>query len=275
MQSVLTIAGSDSGGGAGIQADLKTFQELKVFGTCVITAITAQNTQTVYSIQAVDINIITDQLRAVLEDFDITALKIGMLYSQEIIQAISPMLKTINKPLIVDPVMISKSNAILLSTNATQAFKQNILPITYLITPNIPEAEVLSNMKITSEQDIQNVAHQLLQQGAKNVLIKGGHLDDSQFAQDYLYTDDKVFRLSTPRINTPNTHGTGCTYSAAITAFLANGYSLLGAVIEAKKFIQMAIENPLHLGHGHGHGPINHFAYQEITSKSKVDVYEY
>ncbi|QRN41297.1 MAG: bifunctional hydroxymethylpyrimidine kinase/phosphomethylpyrimidine kinase [Neisseriaceae bacterium] len=273
MKSVLTIAGSDSGGGAGIQADLKTFQELNVFGTSVITAITAQNTQHVYSIQAIDINIIADQLKAVLNDFDICAIKTGMLYSKDIIRTISSILKTTNKPLIVDPVMVSKSKATLLDIHAIEEFKQNILPMAYLITPNIPEAEVLSNMKINSKQDIQNIANRLIEKGVKNVLIKGGHLHHDEFAEDYLLNDNKIFYLRTPRVNTSDTHGTGCTLSAAITALLADGYALLDAVIEAKKFIQMAIENPIHLGHGHG--PINHFAYHKITPKVQIEVQTY
>lgn len=259
----LTIAGSDSGGGAGIQADLKTFQELGVFGTSALTAITAQNTLGVHAVQPVDIGIVTAQIQAVLSDFPVKAIKTGMLFSAEIIETIANELKgypTI--PLVVDPVMIAKGGASLLQHEAVVALRNHLLPVATLITPNIPEAEVLTGQTIRSERDMENTANMLLSMGASAILLKGGHREDVPHAEDLFMTaSGEHFSMRSKRIVTQHTHGTGCTFAAAITAELAKGYSLEEAVLTAKHFIHVAIEDGIEIGHGHG--PTNHAAFRK------------
>ncbi|WP_039044548.1 bifunctional hydroxymethylpyrimidine kinase/phosphomethylpyrimidine kinase [Sporosarcina sp. ZBG7A] len=264
MTSVaLTIAGSDSGGGAGIQADLKTFQELGVFGTSALTAITAQNTLGVHAVQPVDAGIVAAQIQAVLTDFSVNAIKTGMLFSAEIIETIAIELRgypTI--PLVIDPVMIAKGGASLLQNEAVVALKNHLLPVATLITPNIPEAEVLTGQTICSESDMELAANTLLSMGASAVLLKGGHLEDVPYAEDLFMTaSGEHFLMRSKRIVTQHTHGTGCTFAAAITAELAKGHSLGEAVVTAKHFIQLAIEDGIELGHGHG--PTNHAAFRK------------
>ncbi|MGN7409541.1 bifunctional hydroxymethylpyrimidine kinase/phosphomethylpyrimidine kinase [Sporosarcina sp. SAFN-010] len=264
MTSVaLTIAGSDSGGGAGIQADLKTFQELGVFGTSALTAITAQNTLGVHAVQPVDAGIVAAQIQAVLTDFPVKAIKTGMLFSAEIIETIAIELRgypTI--PLVIDPVMIAKGGASLLQNEAVVALKNHLLPVATLITPNIPEAEVLTGQTICSESDMELAANTLLSMGASAVLLKGGHREDVPYAEDLFMTaSGEHFLMRSKRIVTQHTHGTGCTFAAAITAELAKGHSLGEAVVTAKHFIQLAIEDGIELGHGHG--PTNHAAFRK------------
>lgn len=273
MQVVTTIAGSDSGGGAGIQADLKTFQELKVFGTSVITALTAQNTLGVSGVMPIETSFVEQQLQALLEDFSITAVKTGMLFSSAIIQTIAHMMANTNVPLIVDPVMIAKGGGSLLQQDAIDAIIQFLLPVATIVTPNIPEAETLTGKEINTLADIKEVANLLLQTGVQCVIIKGGHLADKNFAIDYIFfKDGQSFSMQTPRIASKNTHGTGCTFSAAITAFLGSGLPIKEAIIEAKKFIQLAITYDLALGNGHG--PTNHFAYQNYKELCEVIIHE-
>lgn len=264
MTSVaLTIAGSDSGGGAGIQADLKTFQELGVFGTSALTAITAQNTLGVHAVQPVDAGIVAAQIQAVLSDFPVKAIKTGMLFSAEIIETIANELKgypTI--PLVIDPVMIAKGGASLLQNEAIVALKNHLLSVATLITPNIPEAEVLTGQTIRSERDMELAASTLLSVGASAVLLKGGHREDVPYAEDLFMTaSGEHFLMRSKRIVTQHTHGTGCTFAAAITAELAKGHSLVEAAVTAKHFIQLAIEDGIELGHGHG--PTNHAAFRK------------
>lgn len=266
-----TIAGSDSGGGAGIQADLKTFQELGVFGTSAITALTAQNTLGVHGIFQATPDFVEAQIRAVLEDFDIKALKTGMLVDAETIRTVAVMLKNQTMPLVVDPVMIAKGGATLLQQQAIATMKTDLLPLATICTPNIPEAEMLTGITIDSSQALQTAAYDLLNCGVNYVVIKGGHLD-GKLATDTVYWQHGQFSIATPRIDTTHTHGTGCTFSAAITALLAKGYSVKDAIVEAKKFIHVAIANPL--GIGHGHGPTNHFAYNQAAQQCEVMLYE-
>ena len=269
----MTIAGSDSGGGAGIQADLKTFQELKVFGTSVITALTAQNTLGVSNVMPIEANFVKQQLQALLEDFSISAMKTGMLFSSDIIQTISQMMANTKVPLIVDPVMIAKGGESLLQQDAIDAIMNLLLPIATIVTPNIPEAERLTSREIKTLADIKEAAYLLLQTGVRCVIIKGGHLADKDFAIDYIFFHDgQSFSMQTPRISTKNTHGTGCTFSAALTAFLGGGLPIKEAIIEAKKFIQLAITYDLALGKGHG--PTNHFAYQNYKESCEVTIHE-
>lgn len=261
MDVVMTIAGSDSGGGAGIQADLKTFQELKVFGTSVITALTAQNTLGVDGIFPTTPEFVTQQLSSVFNDFDVKALKTGMLFSADIIERVAEEIQNKEVQVVVDPVMIAKGGASLLQQEAVHALKTKLLPIATVLTPNIPEAEVITGMTIQTQSDIQAAAECILEKGLQCVVMKGGHLEDDEFATDTVFlANGSSFKMQSKRIHTKHTHGTGCTFSAAITAFLGRGFSLQEAIVEGKKFVQLAIEHPLNLGHGHG--PTNHFAYQ-------------
>ena len=256
MKTALTIAGSDSGGGAGIQADLKTFSAHLVYGMSVITAVTAQNTVEVRSIQSIDTSIIVDQMAAVFEDIKVDAVKIGMLGSSEVIETVADQLK-IYKPtnIVLDPVMIAKSGDRLLSEDAIATLKTKLLPLATVITPNLPEAEALTGMKIETKQDIYTTCQKLHGLGAKNVLLKGGH---SLGNPNDLFFDGENFQwLKAERIPTKNTHGTGCTLSSAIAANLANGLSLQDSIEAAKSYITEAIRNSFPLGHGHG--PVHHF----------------
>lgn len=273
MHIVTTIAGSDCGGGAGIQADLKTFQELEVFGTSVITALTAQNTLGVSGVCPIDVSFIKKQFEALVEDFPIAAIKTGMLYSADIIKAIARMIGELNIPLIVDPVMIAKGGESLLQQEAINALCSTLLPLATVVTPNIPEAETLTGRTIQHFEDIKDVAQSLLQLGVQCVIIKGGHLANPLYAIDYVFIKNgPSFSMQSPRIQTKNTHGTGCTFSAALTAFLGRGFAMKEAIIEAKKFIQLAIMYDLSIGNGHG--PTNHFAYQQYKDACEVMIHE-
>ena len=268
MNVVMTVAGSDSGGGAGIQADLKTFQELGVFGTSAITALTAQNTLGVHDVLPVDAAFLAAQLDAVLSDFDVKAIKTGMLFCAPLIEALSECLQNFDGFLVVDPVMVAKGGASLLQQQAVEAMKTVLLPLASVITPNIPEAEVLSGMVIQTPEDMARAAQVLMGFGVKNVVMKGGHSQEAQ-ARDYVFLQDgRRFSMATERVNTQNTHGTGCTFSAALTAFLAQGFGLPEAMVEAKRFIHLGIVHDLHLGHGHG--PTNHHAYRAQQGQCEV-----
>lgn len=271
---VMTIAGSDSGSGAGIQADLKTFMSLETFGTSALTAVTVQNTLGVHGIQPMDLEIISGQINHVASDFEIQAVKTGMLHDSQVIQTVAEAIKQNNLQtrLVIDPVMIAKGGASLLLEEAQDTLRTQLLPLGKVITPNIPEAEVLSGIAITNDHERQQAAEKLLAFGVEAVIIKGGHrYSKDNFAEDYfLNQQGKTFTLTSPRIETPHTHGTGCTFSAAITAFLAKRLSVEEAVYHAKAYIHAAISHTL--GIGHGHGPTNHWAYAKNPQATLKEV---
>lgn len=266
----LTIAGSDCGGGAGIQADLKTFQELQVYGMSVITAVTAQNTQGVQSVFPVALEGVQQQLQSIGDDLLPDAIKTGMLFSADIIRVITSQIKNYHwQRVVVDPVMIAKGGASLLQNEAIHALKEELLPLSMVVTPNTPEAEVLSGMTIQTLEDKKEAAKKIHSLGPAYVVIKGGHDEDACEVVDVLYDGSGFDYFSSKRIQTKNTHGTGCTFSAAITAELAKGQSVKEAVGIAKQFIHAAIEHDL--GIGSGHGPTNHWAYRKVTERGGVD----
>ena len=249
----LTIAGSDSGGGAGIQADLKTFAALNVHGTSAITAITAQNTTEVSGILELPVHLIRRQIAAVVEDIGVDATKTGMLASAEIIVAVADAVRDHSLAnLVVDPVMVAKGGAKLLRDDAIDALRSELIPLAAVITPNLPEAEVLLDRAITSLDERRQAAVDLVAMGARSAIVKGGHADD---ATDVFFDGAQMVELRADRIETENTHGSGCVFSAAITAWLARGADPLQAAGEAKTFITHAIANSLEIGHGHG--PVN------------------
>ena len=256
VYQVLTIAGSDSSGGAGIQADLKTFSALGVYGASVITALTAQNTQGVSAIHTPPASFITAQCDAVFSDLNIHAVKLGMLANAEIIYACADALQRWQPPYVVlDTVMISKSGYNLLQPEACGALIQELLPLATLVTPNLPEAEAISGLSIKTRADMKAGAEKILALGAKAVLVKGGHLEGS--ADDYLYDGQRELWLPGERLNTKNTHGTGCTLSSALASDLALGLSLPEAVKAAKAYVTEAIRYGIPLGKGCG--PTHHF----------------
>jgi len=263
VPAALTIAGSDSGGGAGIQADLKTFSALGVYGASVITALTAQNTRTVSAIHDVPPDFVRAQIDAVLEDIRIDAVKIGMLSAPATIEAVATGLQQHRPPRIVlDPVMVAKSGDPLLRAEAVDTLRSRLLPLATLITPNLPEAGVLLDRDIPRdgrEQDMRAVCRELAALGPGWVLLKGGHAEDSMNSDDWLYGDGELHRLSAPRVPTRNTHGTGCTLSSAIAAGLARGRPLPEAVAAAKRWLTAALAAADRLGIGSGHGPVHHF----------------
>jgi len=252
----LTIAGSDPSGGAGIQADLKTFHQFGVYGEAVITLLTVQNTVRVSRVEAMDPALVLEQLAAVLEDIPPGAAKSGALGSAEMVAAVARAAADFSFPLVVDPVMVSKHGLSLLPQEAAAAIRDLLLPRAFLITPNIPEAEALSGLKIAGLDDAQRAAERLIALGAHAVLVKGGHLEGD--AVDILFDGSDWHEFTAPRVDTRHTHGTGCTYSAAITAGLAQGLDLAAAVGQAKRFIHEAIRTGP--GLGRGCGPVNHRA---------------
>ena len=248
MKTALTIAGSDCSGGAGIQADLKTFSANGVFGMSVIVSVVAENTSRVISVEDISPEMIKNQIDAVFEDIEVDAVKVGMLSSEICMKAVAEKLRRYKpKYTVIDPVMVAKGGHALMKPEALEALKTEVIPLAYVLTPNIPEAETITEMSIESQEDVQEAAKKIYSLGAKNVLIKGGHLSGD--AIDLLY-DGKSFY-------TKNTHGTGCTFSSAIAANLANGLTLNKAVEKAKTYITTAIEHSLPIGKGHG--PTNHF----------------
>ena len=257
MIVALTIAGSDSSGGAGIQADLKTFQAHGVFGMSAVTAVTVQNTQKVYDIQEIQPKIVHEQIICLFDDIEIHAVKIGMVSSIELIQAIAKALKAVKPPAIVlDPVMISKSGYRLLNQGAQDALTQYLFPLAEVVTPNIYEAEALIGKKIAGVDDMKSAAIDILKLGSNKVVVKGGHLEEDS-ATDILYDGQEFKALESQRVETKNTHGTGCTFSSAIAANIALGKEFFEAVTLAKAYITGAIEHSLSIGKGHG--PTHHF----------------
>lgn len=262
VYQALTIAGSDSGGGAGIQADLKTFQELGVYGMSVITAVTAQNTTGVQGVYPVDIEGISQQLDSIGTDLQPYAVKTGMLFSPDIIRLVAQKVTQYQwQHLVIDPVMVAKGGSVLLQKEALHSLIHDLIPLAEMITPNLPEAELLTGLSITNLNQREQAAQQLIEMGANYVVIKGGHDTSTDTVIDILYDGQQFDYLESKRIDTPHTHGTGCTFSAALTAELAKGQSITNAVHTAKAFIQAAIEDGLNIGSGHG--PTNHFAYQQ------------
>ncbi|MBQ5829175.1 MAG: bifunctional hydroxymethylpyrimidine kinase/phosphomethylpyrimidine kinase [Alistipes sp.] len=258
---VLSIAGSDSSGGAGIQADLKTFSALGVYGATAITAITAQNTKGVNSQLAISPEMVYNQIVAVVEDIAPSVIKIGMLANKEVAMVVADALSRYNIPTILDPVMVSSSGHRLLSLDAQEVVKERLLPLSTLVTPNIPEMEALTAMSLTTAEEKLSAAQYLLSLGAQAVLLKGGH-EEGDTKCDTLYELDgrniTQLHLSTPTVATKNIHGTGCTLSSAIAAFMARGLALRDAVQEAKKYITEAILSGADIAIGNGFGPVNH-----------------
>jgi len=259
IKQVLTIAGSDSGGGAGIQADLKAMSANGVYAMSVITAITAQNTEEVTDMFELPQSIIAAQIDAIFDDFEVAAVKTGMLSSADTIETVVRLLKPQQvKLLVVDPVMVAKGGQSLLKPDAIDSLKKELLPLALLVTPNVHEAQQLSGIQITSLADARRAAKIIHQFGCANVLIKGGHLPVDR-ATDLLY-DGRFFHIFKGEfINTPHTHGTGCTFASAIAAHLARGKPLFEAVQTAKAYLTQAIKHSLALGHGQG--PTNHFYF--------------
>jgi hydroxymethylpyrimidine/phosphomethylpyrimidine kinase len=264
MKKVLTIAGSDSCGGAGIQADLKAMSALGVYGMSVITAITAQNTIGVQKVMEVTDELIEAQIRSIFDDINVDAVKIGMVSNSKTIGIIKKLLKEYEvKNIVLDPVMISKSGYFLLKPEAQEAIK-DLISIADLVTPNIPEAEVLTGMKIEDAEQMKKAALKIRELGAKNILIKGGHRCND--ANDILLYGDNFITLEGFRIETNNTHGTGCTLSSAIASHLSKGHSVEEAVSLSKKYITTAIQNSFSIGHGVG--PVGHFV--EVYKKAGI-----
>ncbi len=253
----LTIAGSDPSGGAGLQADLKTFHRFGVYGEAVVTLITVQNTRGVMQVSTLDPEFVAAQIRAVLEDIPPQAAKVGALGSREIVEAVAREAVRFAFPLVVDPVMISKHGARLIDVAATRTLIEELIPRTFLLTPNLDEAAALTGLVVEDRDGMARAAQKLASFGAANVLVKGGHLRGD--ALDLLFlSGGEIHEFSAPRIETRHTHGSGCTYSAAITAELAKGTSLLEAVARAKAFISDALRTAP--GLGVGNGPLNHHA---------------
>jgi hydroxymethylpyrimidine/phosphomethylpyrimidine kinase len=244
----LTIAGSDSGGGAGIQADLKTFAALGVYGMSAVTAVTAQNTISVTAVQPIDPEIVREQIRAVVSDIGVDAVKTGMLYTRDIIEAVAEELSQLKVPIVVDPVMVAKSGAKLLREDAEEALIKRILPLATVVTPNLPEAENLAKMSIECLEDAEEAAKKIATLGPRAVVVKGGHLEQDECV-DTLYYDGVVRRYTGRRVS-GGTHGTGCTFASAIAALLAKGYDIYEAVERAKRFVEEAITYSKRVGSG-------------------------
>lgn len=257
VRAALTIAGSDSGGGAGIQADLKTFAALGVYGTSAITAITAQNTLGVTAVDVLEADLVTAQIEAVAGDIALHATKIGMLGNAAVVEAVAAAIRSLDLPQVVlDPVMVAKSGDLLLDESAVEVIRTELLPCALVVTPNLPEAAVLSGRAVASLRDAYEAARVIHAMGARAVVIKGGHGTGDPLV-DLLFDGDQFVALETPRITTRNTHGTGCTFASAIAAHLALGHQLTEAVSLAQRYVAGAIRHGLSVGHGHG--PLDHF----------------
>lgn len=259
--TVLTIAGSDSGGGAGIQADIKAISAMGCFATSAITAITAQNTLGVDAVHPVPLDILAAQIDAVLSDIGTDAIKIGMLHSAEVASLVADKIEQYGiTNVVLDPVMVSTSGHKLIEDNAIEIMKNRLIPLARVITPNLPEAEILSGCTITAQQEFPQIATLLSHNNSTSVLLKAGHLNGDTLT-DYFYNaeDGTMTLLPSKRVDTRNTHGTGCTLSSALAAALARGESLTEAAISAKRYIEQAIITGAKYDIGHGHGPVNHF----------------
>ena len=256
IPKAMTIAGSDSGGGAGVQADLKTFAALGVYGASTLTAITAQNTVAVTAVHDIPTDVITAQIDAVLTDIGADAVKTGMLSSSDIIECVCEALEVHGvQRLVVDPVMIAKSGDALLREDAIGSLRTRLLPLAMVVTPNIPEAEALTETTIVSDADVRRAAEAIVGMGARSVVVKGGHREGP--ATDLFYDGKEFKEFTAPRFDTVNTHGTGCTFASAIAAGLARGMVVTDAVALAKDYVTEGIRHSFSIGQGHG--PLNHF----------------
>jgi hydroxymethylpyrimidine/phosphomethylpyrimidine kinase len=257
MKRALTIAGSDSGAGAGIQADLKTFAAHGVYGTCAITAVTAQNTLGVACWQALEADLVIAQIEAIVSDIGADAVKIGMLATAAIAEAVAASIRALDLPqVVVDPVMVAKGGDRLLSEEAVATIRSELFPLAHVVTPNLPEAEALTGMRIQSVADMLEAARRILRLGPRVVLVKGGHAGGTE-STVVCATAADWFEIRGPRIDTPHTHGTGCTLSSAIAANLALGLPEREAIELAREYLEGAIRHAP--GLGAGHGPLNHF----------------
>lgn len=259
FRKVLSIAGSDSGGGAGIQADVKTISACGCYATTAITAVTVQNTRGVRGVHVVPAEIVAGQIAAVLDDIGTDAVKLGMLPTEESIEAIAELLSARGAAnIVMDPVMVATSGDRLISEAAADAIRRHVFPIATLVTPNIPEIEYITGISVSSEGDFDRAAKALLDMGARAVLLKSGHLDRPRLTE-YLYTEDGYHTFPYDRIDTPNTHGTGCTLSSAVASYLALGHPLPEAVRLGEDYVHKAILNGREYRTGEGHGPVHHF----------------
>lgn len=269
--SVLTVAGSDSGGGAGIQADLKTFSALGCFGTSAITAITIQNTMGVKGIHSVPADIVAGQIAAVMEDIKPAAIKIGMVHSVDLAYAISDSLQKYSEvPVVFDPVMVATSGDKLIEDNTVNVIKNVLFPLSQLITPNLDEAVVLTGQAINNEQDMKEAASALIKMGCKAVLLKGGHLKGENIFDVYADEQGKMVLFTSPYIHSNNVHGTGCTLSSAIAAYLAMNYSMPDAIVKGREYILKAIDEGKDVQTGQGNGPLNHFFNPQKLKKYEI-----
>ncbi len=257
---VLSVAGSDSSGGAGIQADLKTFSALGAYGTTVITAITAQNTLGVRAIQSVSIDVFRQQLEAVMSDFEVAAVKVGMLHTCEIVEVLADVLQKVKPPhLVVDPVMVASSGDSLILESTIERIKTRLFPLASIITPNLKEASLLVNRNVETLEDMKTASHDLLAFGSQAVLVKGGHLQGKIITDVLNLKEENISHcFDADWIDTQNLHGTGCTLSSAIAVYLAFGFPISEAVALAKKYVHNAIFHGKDINIGHGHGPLNH-----------------
>jgi hydroxymethylpyrimidine/phosphomethylpyrimidine kinase len=267
IRKAMTIAGSDSGAGAGIQADLKTFAALGVYGACVLTAVTAQNTRAVLAIAEVPEEVIALQIDGVLEDIGADAIKTGMLSSASIIDTVSDRLEAWGiSSLVVEPVMVAKSGDALLQPTAVRALATRLLPLALVVTPNLPEAEVLSKRSIQNDEDVREAARAIAALGPRYVVVKGGHRAGNPV--DLVFDGVAFTELGAERVETKNTHGTGCTFSAAITAYLARGSEPTAAIAAAKTYLTGALKASYAIGQGHS--PVNHFF--DVTVGGRIPV---
>jgi hydroxymethylpyrimidine/phosphomethylpyrimidine kinase len=265
MYKVLTIAGSDSGGGAGIQADLKAFAARGVYGASALTALTAQNTTGVQGVFEIPPPFIALQIDSVMSDIGADAWKTGMLSNADVIAVVAERARHYGiERLVVDPVMVAKGGDPLLAPEAREALIEELLPLATVVTPNHHEAQVLTGLEIHTVDDMRRAAQAIQRMGPRYVVVKGGHLPVVEAAIDVLYDGDAFATFSAPRIDTPNTHGTGCTYASSIAAELAKGRAVRDAVRIAKAYLTAAIEAAVDMGVGHGHGPLNHFLGREV-----------
>ena len=268
--TVLTIAGSDSGGGAGIQADIKAISAMGCYAASAITAITVQNTLGVQAVHPVPLDILRGQIDAVLSDIGADAVKIGMLHSSEVVILVAEMIEKYGiTNVVLDPVMVSTSGHRLIEEDAVEVIKSRLLPLARVITPNVPEAEILAGCKIAGEDEFEAIARRLSDNGNVSVLMKAGHLSGDSLV-DYFYNaeDDTITRLQSKRVQTKNTHGTGCTLSSAFAAALAKGEGLTVAATSAKRYIEQAIISGAAYEIGGGHGPVNHFWNMQMPVQS-------
>lgn len=269
--AVLTIAGSDSGGGAGIQADLKTFSALGCFGTSAITAITVQNTRGVTGIHSVPAAIVQGQIKAVIDDIKPAAIKIGMVHSAELVQAIANELKNYAVPLVLDPVMVATSGDKLIENNTIELLKRELFPLAEAVTPNLDEAQMLTDLQIENVEEMKKAARIILKTGCRSVLVKGGHLKGPRLYDVYLHQDGREQVFESDAIESTNTHGTGCTLSSAIAAFRAQGIELATAIERARLYVHHAIDQGKDVKTGEGHGPLNHFFQPQKLQKHKLE----